>query len=127
MKRRFSRPVVLGVLLGCVVVLGALGAAGYAATRPEPVPPEEYVAPAWAPPDQAKALKESYTQDYLDDVATPDDTTPILPSKQPPNFYDSVPLSYVAEEDREAVRDLLKKGLEPDLLVRPDGKMALRK
>ena len=62
------------------------------------------------------------------DAAAPDNPASGISVRQPSAAdYDILPLSYVADEDREAVREQLKRGLEPDLVVRADGKMALRR
>jgi hypothetical protein len=115
------------ITIGTAIAVIAFGIVGYAATRPGPVPPDQYLPPAWAPPDQAQALKKSYSQDYRDDIAAPDETPRISVRQPKGEDYRLLPLLYVSEEDTEAVREQLARGLEPDLVVRADGKIALRK
>jgi len=123
MKLRGVRVPILVVAL-VVVVLAGSAAAVAAASRPHPIPPSQYVAPSWASEEQKEALTKSYTQDYLEAVPSPDQ----LQTRGPTGAdYEHLPLLYVAEEDREAVRQMLARGQEPDLVVRPDGLMALQK
>lgn len=103
------------------LLMTAATATALAATH-DPVPPDQYAAPAWVAPDDAAAYLEGYREDNKADLQAQETGSVATPNASDPG---EPMLLFVAPEDRDEAIARVMKGEDLRLVQRPDGLQAI--